>query len=304
MLCLTFDKMKFAEILEKAKGSRSINQYWLHSEVSATYISKLLRCLVENPPGPEILRKLAEHAENGIMYEDFMQAAGHLESCSLNDFREKHLDLWPEIKRSVLSSLTVDQRRHLIKVIQNAKNIPFEEAMDLVDDFINNFDNLPLETQVAAIAAVAPSVDVIKDTSKNMLPVIGTVCAGNGGYACEEILGQEYVDLDLTNDGNNYFWLLVKGDSMVGEGILENDLALIRHKPDVENGSLAVVLVDQEEGRIKRVIKKDNTIVLQSANPVYPASIFVGEDINRIKIVGEVIEIKRHLKNSRRWEAI
>lgn len=73
-----FDKNEFARLLENAKGDRSINQYALHSRVSATYISKLLREIVEKPPGAVIIKKLADKAQNGITYEKLMRAAGHL----------------------------------------------------------------------------------------------------------------------------------------------------------------------------------------------------------------------------------
>lgn len=76
---MTFDKKEFALLLEKAMGDRSINQYALHSKVSPTYISRLLRGLVEKSPGALIIRKLADKAYNGISYEELMKAAGHIE---------------------------------------------------------------------------------------------------------------------------------------------------------------------------------------------------------------------------------
>jgi repressor LexA len=73
-----FNKNEFARLLKTAMGDRSINQYALHSSVSATYISKLLRELVEKPPGAVIIKKLAEKAQNSISYESLLRAAGHL----------------------------------------------------------------------------------------------------------------------------------------------------------------------------------------------------------------------------------
>jgi hypothetical protein len=73
-----FDKQKFAETLKKALGDRTINQYSMHSGVSATYISKLLRGLVDKAPGVEVIRKLSDKAYNGVTYMDLMAAAGHI----------------------------------------------------------------------------------------------------------------------------------------------------------------------------------------------------------------------------------
>jgi len=75
---IVFNKDEFARLLAKAMGDRSINRYALHSQVSATYISKLLRGIVEKPPGAAVIRKLADKAQNTITYEELMRAAGHL----------------------------------------------------------------------------------------------------------------------------------------------------------------------------------------------------------------------------------
>jgi transcriptional regulator with XRE-family HTH domain len=75
----TFDKNKFADLLEKAKGNRSINNYAQKSGVTAAHISRLIRGLLDTAPAPQTIRKLADHAHNEIKYEDFMRAAGHIE---------------------------------------------------------------------------------------------------------------------------------------------------------------------------------------------------------------------------------
>ena len=75
--------------------------------------------------------------------------------------------------------------------------------------------------------------------------------------------------------------------------IKAGDLALIRQQADVESGQLAVVLVGEELGTIKKVIKKENTLVLQAFNPAYAPSIFAAEELEQVRIIGRVIEIKR-----------
>ena len=73
-----FDKEAFAELLEKAKGDRSINQYGKHCDVEPGYISRLLRGLREQPPSADIINKLASRAYNGVTAEEFMVAAGYI----------------------------------------------------------------------------------------------------------------------------------------------------------------------------------------------------------------------------------
>jgi repressor LexA len=125
-------------------------------------------------------------------------------------------------------------------------------------------------------------------TNGAFLPVIGTVRAGYGALAFEDDYGTEIADVRRPED---YFYLMVRGDSMEPR-IHSGDLALVRRQPDVNSGDLAVVLVDEEEGTLKKVIKKDGMLILQPFNPSYPAMIYSGEDLNYIQIVGKVVETK------------
>lgn len=119
------------------------------------------------------------------------------------------------------------------------------------------------------------------------IPIIGTVKCGPNGLAFEDIDGYVYVDDDLTGE---IFALRCKGDSMKFEAIDDGDIAIVRRQDDVECGELAVVIVNGDEGTLKRVRKFDGGIILEAANPDYPPRIFTGEDLNKIKIVGKVLE--------------
>jgi SOS-response transcriptional repressor LexA len=125
------------------------------------------------------------------------------------------------------------------------------------------------------------------------LPIIGTVTAGPNGPAYTEYLGEEWTDKEDINCDAKYYWLQVRGESMIGERIMPGDLALVREQPDIESGELAIVIANGEEGTLKRVYKKENSIVLQSANATYPPRIFSGTELNSIKIAGKVKVTKR-----------
>lgn len=75
-----FDKISFAKVLSAAKGERSINQFGIACNVDPGYLSRLLRGLLNNPPSPAILARIASQALNGVTYQDLMQAAGILPS--------------------------------------------------------------------------------------------------------------------------------------------------------------------------------------------------------------------------------
>jgi len=120
--------------------------------------------------------------------------------------------------------------------------------------------------------------------------IIGTVVAGRDGIATYEFLGiSQAINI---NNKDEYKYLKVRGDSMAPQ-ILEGDLALIRLQNDVDNGDLAVVIIDGEEGVIKKVQKSENSVSLVSFNPMYETRVFVGKDMGKLQIFGKVVKVER-----------
>lgn len=129
-----------------------------------------------------------------------------------------------------------------------------------------------------------------KVTENKKIPIIGSVKCGPNGLAFEYIDG--FVSIDESYSGNIVAFRC-KGDSMKDLGINDGDIAIVRQQDDVECGELAVVIVNGDEGTLKRVRKFDGSIVLEAANPDYPPRIFTGEDLNKIKIMGKVLETRK-----------
>ncbi len=123
---------------------------------------------------------------------------------------------------------------------------------------------------------------------QHMIPVIGTVRAGYGALAFEEDYGEEPATV---RDPDNYFYLIVKGDSMEPR-IHEGDLALVRRQPTLENGELGVVVYGDGEGTLKRFIRRGNAVILQPFNPAYHEQVIMGEDLQHLYIAGKVVETK------------
>lgn len=125
-----------------------------------------------------------------------------------------------------------------------------------------------------------------------LLPILGSVRAGSGGIVQEEIIGHEAVDPTTLQTGEQYFWLRVAGDSMT-PSINDGDLVLVRRQASVESGQYAVILVNSEEGLVKRIAYGPDWIELQSINPYYPPRRFEGADTAAVHILGKVIESRR-----------
>jgi len=121
------------------------------------------------------------------------------------------------------------------------------------------------------------------------LPIVGTVRAGALQPAVEEIEGYFAVDPGHLKGGA--FFLRVKGDSMIGAGILEGDLALVRPQPTAANGDIVVALIDGE-ATLKRFFREPGRIRLQPENPALEP-IVVGPGDGEVSLVGKVVGLFR-----------
>lgn len=120
----TFNKDLFAELLERAKGQRSINRYAEETGVSAAHISRFLRNLIDAAPTPDTISKLSSKAYNDISYKDLMAAAGHIslnrKNCplgldSLDDDEDENIssNLRPSVptRNLIIDSQSPSERR-------------------------------------------------------------------------------------------------------------------------------------------------------------------------------------------------
>lgn len=160
--------------------------------------------------------------------------------------------------------------------------------------------NMSAETAKKLAIFFNVSVDYLlgNDTSnKRLLPVLGTVKAGYNYLAQENII--DYIDpaINIPNM-EEYFGLLVKGDSMAP--LFDEGDYLIVNKTDneFENGKVCIVLIEKEEATVKKVIKTDTGIELHAFNPYYPVKKFTYEEMEKlpVKIVGVVVRQIRNWK--------
>lgn len=124
--------------------------------------------------------------------------------------------------------------------------------------------------------------------AESPVPVVGTVRAGYGALAFEEDYG---VEMAPVKDPDNYFYLIVKGDSMEPR-IHDGDYALVRRQPTLSNGELGVMVFGEGEGTLKRYLQRGNAVVLQPFNPAYDELVIRGEELEDLYIVGKVVETK------------
>ena len=120
------------------------------------------------------------------------------------------------------------------------------------------------------------------------LPIIGTIAAGRPILAAEHVTGHFKIDKSIHAD----FILKVKGDSMIGAGILDGDYAFIRQQPEVENGEIAAVLID-DEATLKKFYRQNGIVSLLSENPEVPPKVFSNGNITIMGKLVAVLNIRR-----------
>ncbi|HEY4485278.1 MAG TPA: transcriptional repressor LexA [Nitrospiria bacterium] len=135
----------------------------------------------------------------------------------------------------------------------------------------------------------ARSLGITDQPQAVSVPILGYVAAGRPLLAEENLLGTLALDRSVTR-GGRVFLLKVKGDSMIGAGILEGDHVLVRVQAQAENGEIVVALVE-DEATVKRVFRRGGTIVLQPENPAHPPMTFTPKDT--LRILGKVMGVVR-----------
>ena len=143
--------------------------------------------------------------------------------------------------------------------------------------------------EVAAPAAPAPRPVVPAAANDTIeIPLHGRIAAGT---PIEALQGTEgfAVPAALLGPGEHYA-LEVSGDSMVEEGILDGDYALIRKVDSARDGEIVVALIDNEEATLKTYRREGQMIRLDPANRSYEAQRY---DESRVAIQGRLAGLVR-----------
>ena len=118
------------------------------------------------------------------------------------------------------------------------------------------------------------------------IPLLGRIACGEPLFASEEY--ESYVTADRSLHAD--FCLYACGDSMRDARIHDGDLVFVRMQETVDDGEIAVVLID-EEATLKRVYydAKEKRLVLMPANPEFAPMVYTGEALSHIRILGKAI---------------
>lgn len=174
------------------------------------------------------------------------------------------------------------------KAIANAMGMTLDTLLRTIDDtevMVNDYgsgytsmDRLQMPRNMKPIAQL----------HRQRIPLIGKVAAGEPIYAPEDY--DAYVDSPVKCDAA----MEVKGDSMVPK-FEDGDTVYVRCQPDVEDGQIAVVFLDNEAA-IKRVYHEKEGLTLLSDNPAYGPIRATFDTYDVIRIFGIPVGLTRMFK--------
>lgn len=123
------------------------------------------------------------------------------------------------------------------------------------------------------------------DARANRVPIVGNVAAG-GPILAQECI-EDYLTFDTGGRSGEYFALHVRGESMLGVGILPDDLVVVRRQQTAVNGEIVVALIG-DEATVKTFKKQNGEIWLLPANPDYQPI-----DGRECEVLGKVVAVVR-----------
>jgi transcriptional regulator with XRE-family HTH domain len=183
---IMFDKEKFKELLIKATGERTQEEFAELCGVNRTYISKYLNMRLDNPPSPNILKRIALNAWNDVTYEQLMDAAGHID-------------------KSELGFAYVEVGKY-IAIIRQKKELSQETLAELSGvsvDTISDIESGKLEEPSTDILkALAPPLDI---DYHELISMIGKFEFDSRNKCSYIVYGNEKVKVEFVNEtGNQY----------------------------------------------------------------------------------------------------
>lgn len=143
----------------------------------------------------------------------------------------------------------------------------------------------PPEAQKSDEQKVISFPDPAAQAPRCRVPVVGNVAAGSPILAQECV--EDYLTFDTGGRDEEYFALRVRGESMLGVGILPNDLVVVHRQSIANNGEIVVALLG-DEATVKTLKKQNGAIWLLPANPDYQPI-----DGSEAEVLGKVVAVVR-----------
>lgn len=120
-----FNREKFSEVLEQINSKyTSMTEFAKHAKFDRTYTSKGINLKLQNPPTPDILRKIADNSRGITTYVELLEICGYLTEEDLGEIREKpNNEILVKIKLESNISETKSQVKELVSLLERANEL-------------------------------------------------------------------------------------------------------------------------------------------------------------------------------------
>lgn len=165
---------------------------------------------------------------------------------------------------------------------------------DRYNPSVSTLELIAAATGVPTSSLISAADQTPRPNTGVRIPVLGRVVAGIPLEAITDIIDYEEIPAQMAKSGT-YFALQVKGRSMEPT-LHEGDVVIVRQQPEVENGEIAIVLVNGNDATVKEVKEGPDGLTLIGHNVgVYSPHFYTKEQIQDlpIRIIGKVVELRR-----------
>lgn len=214
----------------------------------------------------------------------------------IKELREKHgmsqVDLADKI--SVSKQTLYKYENGIITNIPSDKIESIAKILRTSPSYIMGWDNAEASAGDGCFANLKEIPNNILPISTVKVPLIGEIACGEPIEADEEV--ECYVEPSAPIHCD--FALRAKGDSMEGVNlkIHDGDIVFVKKQSTVENGEVAVVIIDND-ATLKRVYyyPDDKKLVLQAENSKYAPFVYVGPELETVHILGKAVAFQSYI---------
>lgn len=195
-----------------------------------------------------------------------------------------YMDLYNKTRNDICQDLGIKYTTFTDWI--KANTYPRIDKIELMANYFNiEKSDLIEEHDKESVQSDRPLPSNIILPSAHKLPIMGTICAGDGVVCEDDYQGTFIIDVDVKAD----YCLKVHGDSMIGANIYDGDIVFISKSYDfVQDQIYAIERLDYNEASLKRVTQDGDTLILNPCNPEYHAMV---TDYEEVRIIGRCVGV-------------
>ena len=177
----------------------------------------------------------------------------------------------------------------------SGRYFPKQQALDKLSEALNVpiFWLMGYKDTDGKVSLDNTNIPNIYPVELKKFPLLGEIACGEPRFASEDRESYVEASTDIKAD----FCLKARGDSMINARIQDGDIVFVQQQEAVENGEIAVVIIDNE-ATLKRVFyySDKELFILKAENPAYEDLIFTHEELKDIHILGKAVIFQSFIK--------